>query len=326
VFVDGDVANPGPYPFRPGLTVRDAVAIADGFDALQLRSAHGELGQFAVELVSQAVRVARLRAVLAAQTEIDLRNTALGPIAPGEFSAIVAVETEQLKTEKDEYDKSKDHLEQMIKETNAQISALDQAQQEETRLVAQLQKDEAHSRQLLERGLLQISRVEDQQRALSQAQFTLFDVMARASGARKELELLSREMQEAGSKRKLAALQELGKTLGEMAAKRARIEAMRETLVGDRGIGAVGGTPRYMTSSPASRPPPDGVRDPRQYEIVRKAADGQQQRIAADEETRLQPGDRIEVRTLAKHGALVAPPDAAILSNAARPVSPQPQR
>ena len=37
VYVSGDVAKPGAVPYRPGMRVRDAVAVAGGLDVMQLR-------------------------------------------------------------------------------------------------------------------------------------------------------------------------------------------------------------------------------------------------------------------------------------------------
>src|SRR5712691_9167992 len=76
VYVDGAVAIPGAYPYRPGLTVRDAVELADGYDVMQWGDlnvvvARGDARRLSLELVNQAVRVARLQAALAGQTEID---------------------------------------------------------------------------------------------------------------------------------------------------------------------------------------------------------------------------------------------------------------
>jgi polysaccharide biosynthesis/export protein len=300
VYVDGAVASPGPYPYRPGLTVREVVALADGSDVMQLRNARGEAGKLAVELANQAVRVARLQAALAGKTEIDIKHLPAGSIAPVNLSEMVIVQTQQLKAEQEDYDKEKSYLERMIKATHEQIAALDQAQQEEAREVDQLQKDAARVRDLLQKGLVQISRVEDQQRAISTVQGRLFDVMARATGARKDLESLSRQLQEAGDKRKIKTLQQLEEALGLSATTRALLEATDEKL-------------RYTGAAKPELKPEllRGDRQARHFVIVRKAQDQHQQRIAADEDTNLLSGDRVEVSTTTTAGALSIAPAAA---------------
>src|SRR5260370_41933431 len=58
VYIEGAVTYPGSYPYRRGLVVRDAVALADGYDIRQ----RPETARLFGELVTQALRVARLQA------------------------------------------------------------------------------------------------------------------------------------------------------------------------------------------------------------------------------------------------------------------------
>lgn len=290
VYVEGDVAKPGPYPYRPGLTVRDLVALAD---VSQPRAAGGEAGRRSVELVTQAVRVARLQAAIAGRSEIDLTHLPTGPIAATVLSEIVAAQTQQLKAEQDDFDKQQAHLARMIQQTQQQISGLDQAEHEEAREVDALQKDAAKARELLQRGLVQMTRVEDAQRAISYAQVMLFDLMARAAGARKDLELLMRQQQEAGDRRRIKNLQDLEEALGQMATTQAFLDAAGETL-------------RYTAAAKPEVAP--GKRQARQFVITRKAQDAPPQRIAADEDTKLLSGDRLEVSATTTAGALPITP------------------
>jgi polysaccharide biosynthesis/export protein len=299
IYVDGDVPYPGPYPYRPGLTVREVVALANGYDATQLRAAggdHGDADKYSVELVTEAVRVARLQAALAGQSEIDLKRLPTSPIAAATLSDIVATETQELKTEQDDFDKGQAHLDRMIKTTQQLISNLDQAQHEEEQEIDELHKDAAKARDLLQRGLVQVSRVEDQQRAISGAQVILFDLMARATGARKDLELLNRQFQEAGDKRRIKILGELEQTLGQLAITRALFDAASET-------------PRYTGSARSDSRP--ARRQGQHFVVTRKGQEASPQRIAATEDTELMPGDRVEVSAATTAGSLPTAPTAA---------------
>ena len=271
VYVDGAVANPGPYPYRPGLTVREVVALADAYDVMQLRNGRAEAGKLAVELANQTVRVARLQAAVAGKTEIDIKHLPPGSIAPINLPELVVVQTQQLKAEQEDYENEKSYLERMIKAT----------------------------RELLQKGLVQVSRVEEQQRAISSAQGRLFDVMARATGARKDLEVLNRQQQEEGYKRKISTLQKLDETLGQLATIRAVLGATDEKL-------------RYTGAAKPEFKPEllRGDGQTRQFVIVRKAQDQLRQRIPADENTSLLPGDTVEVSATTA-GALSTAPAAA---------------
>ena len=300
VYVVGDVAAPGPYPFRPGMTVRDAVSLADAAQALQLNNTRGDGVRLAAGLVDQSVRVARLQAALSGQTEIDVKRIPTGPIAPTYLSELIFAHNQQLKTEQEEFDKQTAYLQRMIKETQAEISALDQAQQGVAKDVEHLQKDSARMRELLQSGIVQITRVEEQQRAISAAVARLFDVMARATAARKELERLNWQMQEAGDKRKIQNLQELELALGQVATTRALL--------------ASGGENLSLTGAATPQASHAG-RQARHFVIVRDK-DRQPERTEVSEATVVLPGDTIEVRAVTTTGALGgAAPVAAPASN-----------
>src|SRR5262249_42676606 len=150
----------------------------------------------------QTLRVAHLKAALADKTDIDIKLPPI-PIAPEKLSEIIAVEVQQLKADQDDHDKEKVHLGRMIERYREELASLEQARQEEVREVELLKKDAASARDALQKGIIQSSRVLEQQRALSEAQSRLFDVMARAISARRETELLIRQLQKASDNRRM---------------------------------------------------------------------------------------------------------------------------
>ena len=73
IYVNGDVAKPGPQPYRPGLTVRQAIAMAGGFDVMRFRTKDpflessdlkGEYDSQWIEFARERARVGSLREVL----------------------------------------------------------------------------------------------------------------------------------------------------------------------------------------------------------------------------------------------------------------------
>ena len=77
IYVNGDVARPGEHAFRPGMTVRHAIAIAGGYDLMQQSRLANPLLQAAdfraeyqalwAEFATQQARIWRLRAELGEQ-------------------------------------------------------------------------------------------------------------------------------------------------------------------------------------------------------------------------------------------------------------------
>jgi protein involved in polysaccharide export with SLBB domain len=81
-FVAGDVTHPGPYPFRPGLTVLEAVTIAGGINTAggagllrfdrDIIAQEGELIQLGRDYQALLIRRARLRAEVNGQDNFDV--------------------------------------------------------------------------------------------------------------------------------------------------------------------------------------------------------------------------------------------------------------
>jgi polysaccharide export outer membrane protein len=297
VYIEGAVTYPGSYPYRRGLVVRDAVAVADGYDIRQ----RPETARLFGELVNQALRVARLQAALDGQTEIDVKHLSSVPIAPANLSEITTVQAQQLKAEQGDHEQEKAHVRRMIETTREELAYLEQARQQETREIGQLRDEAARARQLMQNGVAQWTRVLEQQQALSAAEFRLFDVMARATAARKGLESLDRQLQKVDDNRKIKILQELETALMGLATIQLRLQA-------EPGMGDGLAVPEVSSGGVATR----------QFSILREAEDGNQQPIAADEGTSLLPGDRVQVTatTKATLSAVPAPAGASTVAGA----------
>src|SRR5262249_51793568 len=131
IYVSGDVARPGELAFRPGMTVRHAIAMAGGYDLMQSRLANPFLqaadfrsdyeGLWA-ELATQQARIWRLRTELSEQPVEPGDNT--GPI-PAEFSErLMQAETAHLKARLADREKDKGLLQEAIKKADLQLGIL----------------------------------------------------------------------------------------------------------------------------------------------------------------------------------------------------------
>jgi protein involved in polysaccharide export with SLBB domain len=287
VVIIGDVGNPGKYPYTPGLSVRAAMELADTLSSRdrnlmgEATGAGSEIARLSVEVVTQAARVARLQASLDGQGAIDISRIPVGMISPSALADIIAVERQQLNADQETVVNKKTHLERLIGITRDQIASLNKAQEEGVRQVDQMQKDSARSHELLQKGLIQMSRLEEHQRAMSSAQFQLYDVMGRVSAAKRDLQLATREMQDIAEKRRTEILDRLEEAVGRLAGARAQLDMAqdrRQTL-------AAIAQPKLLQSN----------REGRKFLIVREEPDGSLQRLAATEDTELLPKDTLEV-------------------------------
>jgi polysaccharide export outer membrane protein len=282
IYITDGVAKPGAYPYRPGMTVRDAIALAGGYGRnmpLDGINAHGQYDASLIEFVRLQIGVSRLQAELAGRTDIDLKNLQTDGVTPSVLAKFIDIEAQQLKTDQDDYDNQKIYLSRMIKETQDQISALLAEQAELQRALMQQQRDAARIRGLFHQSLVQISRVEDEDRAVSRSETQLFELKARTAKARRSLEEYTRALQKLADQRKIEVMQRLEKALGELAAVRIQL-----TTAGAR--------VRYIE---AEQPQGFAGDSTARHLVIFRDEHGDQQRIAADENTNLMPGDAVEV-------------------------------
>jgi polysaccharide biosynthesis/export protein len=167
---------------------------------------------------------------------------------------------------------TKDQLAAMLRERDHSAAALDQ-----------LNKYIARARELMQRGLLQNSRMEDLQRGATAAQNQLYEMQARVSQARKDVVDFTRKSETLDEERRVRLLQELQEAITQSETARHRFEAAAEKM------SYTAGAPNSWSVS--AEPPKI---------TIHRVVNGSEQRRTADEATSLSPGDNIEIVAKAK--------------------------
>jgi len=292
IYVSGDVVKPGSFPFRPGMTVRDAVAVAEGYDLLHLRGrdpviegadARGDYQAAAVEVAKQTAHIARVKSELNNSVELDVRDLNALPVKPAGLTEILQSEMRQLTADREDNDREKAYLNRLIKATQDQIAALNQEQEHGRTAVDQQNNALARARELMQRGVLQAVRFEDAQRQVAAAQTQFYEVQARAAQARRDLEDYTRRLQATEDQRRIRLMQELREGVAQAATARYKLQAAADKM---RYTGAA--QLRSVSSNGPTEPPQVAV-----YRVV----DGVQQRHPGGEATTLSPGDNVEITT-----------------------------
>jgi polysaccharide export outer membrane protein len=293
-YISGDVAKPGAYPYQPGITVREAVALAGGYDFLQLHArrpffeaadAQGDYETLSLELVKQEVRIARLQAALAGKAELDFANVPTVPPQSLAMPEVVALETRQLKLDLDNYEKERTYLEQMARAIQDQLSILDQRQEQETHNLAQQTADLARVQDLARKGVVSVARLMEEQRAIAISQTRLFEVKAQAAQARKDFVEFARRLQKTADQRQMDLLKELQESVAELARVRSRLGAAREKL---------GYTAAKLQATHGAAKGPEIA--------IHRQAQKDQPEIVADADTKLFPGDVVQITVPAEFG------------------------
>ncbi len=177
IYLNGDVARPGAQSYRPGMTIRQAIALAGGFDTMRFRSRDPflEAADFRAdyyslwtEFAKQQVRIARIKSQLADKTQLDRGGFTDVPIPKSVAATIEELAARELASRSDDHAKEKTHLRQQIQTQDRRIAALTD-DTEKARQGAQADaNDFLDLQEKFKRGVIPMTRLSDARR------FTLY--------------------------------------------------------------------------------------------------------------------------------------------------------
>jgi len=298
-YINGDVARPGAHPYKPGITVRHAVALAGGYDimrfkvdnpllaAAELRSQYENLW---TEFVRRQARVTSLQAELDGKKELDLKQLEQAPIAQRIIMEIALLESNHFKSRLMDQQKEKEYLNRAIKLAENQVSSLFQGQQQEELGVRAQSEGLERTTTLHAKGLAPATRLTDEQRTIALLRSRQLETGARLAQAQQTREEYGRRLERADDDRKMRTLRELQDALVELERVRHQLQAIGEKLLYTGAIKA-------QLSK--------GGRNEPEIAIFRKM-EGEQVRLAADENTEILPGDVVDV--VIRHEYLMVSP------------------
>lgn len=285
-YITGDVMKPGEFPFRPGLTVLQALALAGGevrsidFNARQREaiSARGELENLNLARTALLMRQARLKAEAA---EAD--SFAMPPELAQEGSrARDAFEQETLifTTRRDAF----------RTQTNALKSLKSFLEKEGESLAAQLDT-EARQTQLVQKELEGVASLVGKGLAAAPRQFALERTMAQLQGDRLRLETSILRARQEVSRAEISLVELRSKREGEIAVElREADQRLRE--LANRRVVNEDLLQEAMTGG-ASGARRDAMRQGLIFTLVRAATPGET--VVATESTPVGPGDMVKV-------------------------------
>jgi polysaccharide biosynthesis/export protein len=287
VFITGDVTRPGEQPFRPRMTVRQALASAGGFSAMARANAtsfdaanlRSEYVTVWLDLARQNVRAWRIRTELGENTELDQKAVPPAPVPDTVLSQIVNLETEYRKASSADHERQKDFLRRSIEKASKQVQVLTEQKQGEEEGVRLDEQDLQKARTAYGNGSLPSFRVAEFRRsvlysATRQLQTTNQLMQLERFGAE-----TARELEKIDDQRRMRLLAELQDASVKLAGERAKLQGVEEKL---RLAGL--------------KPPRSSDGDPGKADITvfRGGLNGKERRTA-DADTELQPGDVIEI-------------------------------
>ncbi|PSC03116.1 polysaccharide export protein [Alsobacter soli] len=289
IYLRGDVAKPGEQAFRPGLTVRQAVSLAGGYDlvrfrvtnpfldAADLRSQYESLW---TDYARQQLRAARLQAELDGRDLIDTKSLFRPPLPTPVLDQLTDLELQQLKINQQNNRAETEYLRKAAAQAETYVGQLSELQRQLAAGTAAQAENLKRIQAAFDKGLAAINRMTDEQRALLAQSDRTLTVASELTKAQKSLQEASRDIDRTADKRRTQLLADLQDAKARMAALTSSIQGVSDKLL------YVGSLRSQLVRGTGNRV---------QLLVFRKGPDGKTQQIAANEDASLVPGDVVEV-------------------------------
>ncbi len=301
VVVGGDIATPGELVFRPGLTVREVVALSGGVksnlltedatvDPIQLVRWRGDFATAALRHATAKVLLWRLSAQLEGsglETPPPLSEVS---VTPDVLEQLVNEQVKIAESEAISHERQISYFKTALAESYERSEILARQQEQ---LASALASDEAElDRQitLLERGLVPEAKVADARRVTSQAATRLLDVAEDLASSNLASIRLERDLQAADEDRQLDRLIQIDVNQNTIKQAEIQMNVLSQFLAG--------GTETT------------GLEDliaPIDYAVsIYRRENGVQTRIIASQDAQVLPGDVVDVEIVASEGGTAA--------------------
>jgi polysaccharide export outer membrane protein len=289
IYVNGDVANPGTQPYRPGMTVRQAIALAGGYDTMRFRGRdpfidssdfRGDYYDLWTEFAKVRAQAERFQAELDGKSELGQPKLDDLPLPPAVTSKIVDVEAQRLSVDNSDHQKEKQYLKDAVQQEDGRIVTLQRQRETEQK---DADSDVAEYNQLqatFSKGLVPMTRLAETRRQTLFSATRVLQTTALINQVERQRSEFARRLERVDDQRRDKLLEKLQDANVRLATIRARLQA-----VGDKLFYA-----GVVRSQLARGPGGDPVIN------VHRNDNDTSGSIAADEGTRLMPGDVVEVR------------------------------
>lgn len=288
IYVNGDVSQPGEKSYRPGMTVRQAIAVAGGYDVMRFRAQNplldeadfrGEYNTQWTKYVEQQAAILRLKAVLEHKTKFDRKAMDDTPIPDSVANQIATLAGEQLQTSNALYEKQKAYLQSAFKTASDRVAALTQQEQKEKEGADFDNTEVDRVQALYNQKTVPITRLLDAKRAILISATRYLQTVAQRGQSERDRDELKSKLDKLDDERRQDALAELQTAEVKLATVRSRLQALGDKLlytglVRSQLVRGTGAAPSI---------------------VIYRHKDDKRQTIDADQSAELMPGDVIDV-------------------------------
>lgn len=289
IYVSGDVALPGERPFRPGMTVRQAISLAGGLDRLHQRANNpfampedfrADYEVLSAQLAAEEAKIWRLRSLLGENVQFSRSSVAL---PPGFNSRLQQVERDQLQAAVDDRDKDGALLRKAIDHADSQMATLADKNQNDKQASDDDQTDYRNVKALFDKGLTASARLSDARRAALLSADQLLQTIVETANVERQRDDYKRLLEKGQNQVRIDTLKDLEASVLRAAEIAVRLKSAEQKL-------------KYAGVQP--RPLEDLAGEP--STVVNRIDENGPQTLTADEDKTLMPGDVVVVTLDAK--------------------------
>ena len=192
-YIVGAVAKPGAYPFVPGLTVRQAIALAGG-----LARTASELGimvqgdprssraSLLPEYLHRMARAGRLQAELDGKTAFEWIARQHLPASPELLNSLSELQNMEFKVRAEKFAREKQDVDQLIQLAQVEITTLAQQDERLEEEDMRVTKNLAQLRELKEKGVVSLARIDEFQRDVFSSRYARDSTRSQLASARRQ--------------------------------------------------------------------------------------------------------------------------------------------
>lgn len=291
VYINGDVSSPGQHVYRPLMTVRQALSLAGGYDIARFRNQNPaasaadldvELNSLNLDIARGQARILRLNSELANQSTLDPNFQLETTVPPAVVKSIMASEAELFKINMSDFALEKEFLQRTAAQTDTQRQALSEQLLKEEQGNQADEVDLANMTKLYRAGGAINIRLNEARRAVLLSTSRKIQINSQLAQIQQQKDDVLRQLARLGDQRRIKLLGLLQDATASLSIVQAKLKGVSEKL------GATTTLRSQLLRGQGARP---------DIMIVRKSQTGRV-RIAADEDTELQPGDVVEISLL----------------------------
>lgn len=290
IYLNGDVAKPGVQTYRPGTTVRQAIALAGGYDTMRFRSRdpfldsadfRADYYELWTEFAKVSAEIARLQAELDGKNVFAPPNLGDLPLATQVTSKIIDLESQRFGVDTADFAKEKKYLAEAIAQESQRIAVLHQQRQSEQQDADADAADANDVKINFRKGILPVTRVSEMRRLTLQSATRVLQTTALLNEVERKRAEFARSLEGIDDKKRKELLQSMRDATVRLYDVRGRIQSVSEKLL------YAGMARSQLTRGPGGEP---------DVRVFRKDNNGDTTATIAAAEMELTPGDVVDVK------------------------------